>query len=92
MLAARGQCEASAHGVGAAAEAVENGKAGGHSGGGSRAKPPIFRDDGALAESQALAGDTKVMEESSEVLRVGDLALAYRFTDIDGRQVPVFEM
>jgi NAD(P)-dependent dehydrogenase (short-subunit alcohol dehydrogenase family) len=40
----------------------------------------------------ALAGDAKVMEKSGEVLRVGDLALAYGFTDIDGRQVPAFEM
>jgi hypothetical protein len=91
-LCAGQQGEAGAHGVGAAAKRIENGQGGGHSGGGSRAKPPIFRDDGALAGSQALAGDAKVMEESAEVLRVGDLALAYRFTDVDGRQVPMLEI
>jgi len=40
----------------------------------------------------ALAGDPKVMDRSGEVLRVGDLAREYGFTDIDGRQVPPFEM
>lgn len=40
----------------------------------------------------ALAGDAKVMEKTGEVLRVADLALAYGFTDIDGRRVPAFEM
>ena len=40
----------------------------------------------------ALAGDARVMDRSGEVLRVGDLAREYGFTDIDGRQVPPFEM
>lgn len=40
----------------------------------------------------ALAGDAKVIDKSGEVLRVADLALAYGFTDIDGRQVAAFEM
>jgi len=40
----------------------------------------------------ALAGDPKVMDRSGEVLRVGDLAREYGFTDIDGRQVAAFEM
>lgn len=40
----------------------------------------------------ALAGDAQVMEKTGEVLRVADLALAYGFTDIDGRRVPAFEM
>lgn len=40
----------------------------------------------------ALAGDPKVMERSGQVLRVGDLAQAYGFTDIDGRVVPPFEL
>ena len=40
----------------------------------------------------ALAGDPMVMDRSGEVLRVGDLAREYSFTDIDGRQVPPFEM
>ena len=40
----------------------------------------------------ALAGDAKVLEKTGAVLRVGDLALEYGFTDIDGRQVKAFEM
>lgn len=40
----------------------------------------------------ALAADPKVMEKSGRVLMVGDLAREYGFTDIDGRQVPVFRM
>lgn len=40
----------------------------------------------------ALAADPKVMEKSGQVLRVGDLAGEYGFTDIDGRVVPPFEL
>ncbi len=40
----------------------------------------------------ALAGDDEIMARSGAVLRVGDLAQAYGFTDIDGRQVPAFEL
>jgi NAD(P)-dependent dehydrogenase (short-subunit alcohol dehydrogenase family) len=40
----------------------------------------------------ALAGDPQVREKTGEVLRVADLAKAYGFTDIDGRQVKAFEM
>ncbi|MDP9891990.1 NAD(P)-dependent dehydrogenase (short-subunit alcohol dehydrogenase family) [Variovorax boronicumulans] len=40
----------------------------------------------------ALAGDPQVVEKTGEVLRVADLAKAYGFTDIDGRQVKAFEM
>ena len=40
----------------------------------------------------ALAGDPKVLEKTGEVLRVADLARAYGFTDIDGRQVKAFEL
>jgi len=40
----------------------------------------------------ALAGDPKVLEKTGEVLRVADLAGAYGFTDIDGRQVKAFEL
>jgi NAD(P)-dependent dehydrogenase (short-subunit alcohol dehydrogenase family) len=40
----------------------------------------------------ALAADPQVMDRSGQVLRVGDLAEAYGFTDIDGRRVPAFEM
>lgn len=40
----------------------------------------------------ALAQDTAVMERTGEVLRVGELARHYGFTDIDGRQPPPFEI
>lgn len=40
----------------------------------------------------ALAADPQVMGKSGEVLRVGDLAREYGFTDIDGRQVEAFEL
>lgn len=35
----------------------------------------------------ALATDLKVMEKSGKILRVGDLAREYGFTDVDGRQL-----
>lgn len=40
----------------------------------------------------ALASDPKVLERSGQVVRVGDLARIYGFTDIDGRVVPPFEL
>ena len=40
----------------------------------------------------ALAADPQVMRRSGRVLRVGDLAREYGFTDVDGRQVPPFEL
>jgi len=40
----------------------------------------------------ALAGDPEVLGKSGAVHRVADLALEYGFTDIDGRQVPAFEL
>lgn len=40
----------------------------------------------------ALAADPRVMARTGQVLRVGDLAREYGFTDIDGRQVPPFEL
>lgn len=40
----------------------------------------------------ALATDTQVMNKTGRVLRVADLAAEYGFTDIDGRQVPPFEL
>ncbi|MEW6706250.1 MAG: SDR family oxidoreductase [Pseudomonadota bacterium] len=40
----------------------------------------------------ALAADRAVMRKSGAVLRVGELAREYGFTDIDGRQVPPFEL
>lgn len=61
-----------------------------------------WRDKPALARTEsprylgravvALASDANVMERSGQVLRVGDLAQAYGFTDIDGRVVPPFEL
>jgi NAD(P)-dependent dehydrogenase (short-subunit alcohol dehydrogenase family) len=40
----------------------------------------------------ALATDADVIQRTGQVLRVGDLARAYGFTDIDGRVVPPFEL
>lgn len=40
----------------------------------------------------ALAGDAQVLDKTGQVLRVGDLARAYGFTDVDGRQVEAFEL
>lgn len=40
----------------------------------------------------ALASDPRVMEKSGRPHRVGDLAREYGFTDVDGRQVPAFEL
>jgi NAD(P)-dependent dehydrogenase (short-subunit alcohol dehydrogenase family) len=61
-----------------------------------------WRDKPALARTEsprylgravvALASDANVMQRSGQVLRVGDLAQTYGFTDIDGRVVPPFEL
>lgn len=40
----------------------------------------------------ALCADSDVIEKSGQVLRVGDLAKEYGFTDIDGRSIPPFTM
>lgn len=40
----------------------------------------------------ALAADSRIIEKTGRVLRVGDLAREYGFTDVDGRVVPPFEM
>ncbi len=40
----------------------------------------------------ALASDPNILAQTGEVLRVGDLARRYGFTDVDGRQVPAFEL
>lgn len=40
----------------------------------------------------ALATDPNIMGRSGQTLTVGDLALAYGFTDVDGRQVPPFRL
>ena len=40
----------------------------------------------------ALAADPEVMRKSGGIHRVGDLAVEYGFTDVDGRVVPPFEL
>jgi NAD(P)-dependent dehydrogenase (short-subunit alcohol dehydrogenase family) len=40
----------------------------------------------------ALAADPEVLNKSGQVYRVGDLAIEYDFTDVDGRRVPPFEL
>jgi NAD(P)-dependent dehydrogenase (short-subunit alcohol dehydrogenase family) len=40
----------------------------------------------------ALAKDPGVMEKSGQVLKAGDLAKEYNFTDIDGRYIPPFTL
>jgi NAD(P)-dependent dehydrogenase (short-subunit alcohol dehydrogenase family) len=40
----------------------------------------------------ALAQDRQVMEQTGQVLLVGELARRYGFTDIDGRQPEPFEL
>ncbi|HSI56405.1 MAG TPA: SDR family oxidoreductase [Ideonella sp.] len=40
----------------------------------------------------ALAADPGVIRKTGQVLRVGDLAREYGFTDVDGRQVEAFEL
>jgi NAD(P)-dependent dehydrogenase (short-subunit alcohol dehydrogenase family) len=40
----------------------------------------------------ALAKDPDVLEKSGRVLKAGDLAKEYQFTDVDGRYIPPFTM
>ena len=40
----------------------------------------------------ALAADPDVMQRSGRAFAVGDLALEYGFTDVDGRQIPAFRI
>jgi NAD(P)-dependent dehydrogenase (short-subunit alcohol dehydrogenase family) len=40
----------------------------------------------------ALAADANVLAKTGRVLTVGDLAVEYAFTDVDGRQLPPFRM
>jgi NAD(P)-dependent dehydrogenase (short-subunit alcohol dehydrogenase family) len=40
----------------------------------------------------ALASDPAIMTRTGKVFRVGDLAVEYGFTDVDGRRVPAFEL
>jgi len=39
-----------------------------------------------------LAADPRALRRTGRTLAVGDLARAYRFTDVDGRQVPPFRI
>lgn len=58
-------------------------------------RPPLARTESPRYLGRAvaaLAGDAQVLDKTGQVLRVGDLARAYGFTDIDGRQVEPFEM
>ncbi|ALC80351.1 MULTISPECIES: SDR family NAD(P)-dependent oxidoreductase [Bacillus] len=40
----------------------------------------------------ALAGDPQILSKTGQILRAGDLAKEYQFTDIDGRVIPPFEI
>lgn len=69
---------------------------------GSKADEATWREHPKLARTEstryvgravaALAADPEVMRRSGGVHRVGDLAVEYGFTDIDGRVVPPFEL
>jgi NAD(P)-dependent dehydrogenase (short-subunit alcohol dehydrogenase family) len=54
----------------------------------ARTESPRYLGRGVVA----LAADMNVLARSGAVLRVADLAREYGFTDVDGRQVPAFEM
>lgn len=60
-----------------------------------REKPALARTESPRYLGRAvaaLAADPQVFARTGQVLRVGDLARSYAFTDIDGRQVPPFEL
>ncbi len=60
-----------------------------------REKPALARTESPRFLGRAvaaLAADPGVMNKSGKVHRVGDLALEYGFTDVDGRQAPPFEL
>ncbi len=60
-----------------------------------REHPPLARTESTRYVGRAvaaLAADPGVMGRSGGVHRVGDLAVEYGFTDIDGRVVPPFEL
>lgn len=60
-----------------------------------RDHPPLARTESTRYVGRAvaaLAADPDVMRRSGQVLRVGDLAVEYGFTDVDGRLVPPFEL
>jgi NAD(P)-dependent dehydrogenase (short-subunit alcohol dehydrogenase family) len=68
----------------------------------SKADESTWRDHPELARTEspryvgravaALAGDPGVMARSGGIHRVGDLAVEYGFTDVDGRVVPPYEL
>jgi NAD(P)-dependent dehydrogenase (short-subunit alcohol dehydrogenase family) len=60
-----------------------------------REHPPLGRTESTRYVGRAvaaLAADPEVMAKSGGTHRVGDLAVEYGFTDIDGRLVPPFEI
>jgi NAD(P)-dependent dehydrogenase (short-subunit alcohol dehydrogenase family) len=60
-----------------------------------QAVPPLARTESPRYIGRAvaaLAADANVMTKSGGVHQVGDLAREYRFTDIDGRVIPPFEL
>jgi len=57
--------------------------------------PPLARTESPRYLGRAvtaLAGDANVAAKAGKVLSVGDLAVEYGFTDVDGRVIPPFEM
>ena len=62
---------------------------------GWRAVPALARTESPRYVGRAvaaLAADPQVLARTGRVLRVGDLAAEYGFTDVDGRRVPPFEL
>lgn len=60
-----------------------------------REKPALARTESPRYLGRAvvhLAADAHILERTGQALRVGDLARAYGFTDVDGRQVAPFEL
>ena len=57
--------------------------------------PPLARTESPRYLGRAvaaLAGDANVAAKTGKVLSVGDLAVEYGFTDVDGRVIPPYEM
>jgi hypothetical protein len=60
-----------------------------------REYPPLARTESPRYVGRAvaaLAADPEVMRKSGGVHNVGDLAVEYGFTDVDGRVIPPFEL
>jgi NAD(P)-dependent dehydrogenase (short-subunit alcohol dehydrogenase family) len=60
--------------------------------GAGRAPPNLESPEYAGRAVVALAADGDVMAKSGGVLTVGQLAVEYGFTDVDGRQLPPFQL